>query len=103
MHYWIIFSLLTVIIVKYYTSIEMRKLERRLETVKDDLQRVKEKLQAAQDRQHSVHGEEEMYLERVRRMKEVLEDIQMRMTAKDDAVEEGIVITNSPASASRPF
>lgn len=102
MHYWVIFSLLTVLIVKYYTSIEMRKLERRLETVKDDLQRVKEKLNAAQERNQSVKDEEEMYQERVRRMKEVLEDIQMRLTTKDVEEEEPTVSTAAPPGP-RPF
>ena len=88
MLYWTIFSGLTVLIVKYYTSIEMRKLERRLETVKEDLQRVKEKLHSAQDRHSVVQGEENMFLERVRRMKEVLEDIQVRLTTKDEADDE---------------
>ena len=33
MLYWLLFSLLGVFIVKYYTAVEMRKLERRLERV----------------------------------------------------------------------
>lgn len=103
MSYWIVFSLLTVIIVKYYTSIEMRKLERRLETVKEDLQRVKEKLQGAQDRNHSVKTEEETYLERVRRMKEVLEDIQMRLTSKDVDEEDAVSVAAGGSPGSRSF
>jgi len=103
MLYWVIFSLLTVLIVKYYTSIEMRKLERRLETVKDDLQRVKEKLHAAQERNQTVKGEEEMYQERVRRMKEVLEDIQMRMTTKDVEDDDSLTVGSVASPGSRSF
>ncbi len=95
MGYWAFAVLLIVFGVKYYTSLEMRKLERRLEKVKDDLQRAKEKLQQAQERQTNVQQEEEVFEERQRAMKETIEDIQMRMTAKDDTDAEDVVVADS--------
>ncbi|GEM_PF-795718 len=82
-HYWALFSAVVVFGVKYYTSLEMRKLEQRLNTVKDDLHLAKEKLQQAQDRQMTVQSEEEHAQERLRCVKETIEDIHIRMTAKD--------------------
>jgi len=94
-HYWAISVLLIVFGVKYYTSVEMRKLERRLEKVKDDLQRAKEKLQQAQERQSNVQQEEEVFGARQRAMKETIEDIQMRMSAKEAAAAEDVVVADS--------
>ena len=102
MHYWVLFTLLIVVGVKYYTSIEMRKLERRPEKVKNDLQQVKGRLQAAQDRSSSVEMEEHGFEERVRRMKETIEDMQTRLTAKEGEEEEKVIVSDSTPSA-RPF
>ena len=90
--FWALFAGVVVFGVKYYTSIEMRKLERRLNRVKDDLHLAKEKLQQAQEKYNSVETEETSMEGRVGRMKEVIEDIQMRMTAKDDGPDEELVV-----------
>ena len=94
MHYWVLFTLLIVVVVKYYTAVEMRKLERRLEKVKEDLQMAKEKLHETQEKHNTVKSEEELYLERVTRMKEVIEDIQIRLTTKEDADSEEVVVVD---------
>lgn len=91
---WTLFSMLVVVGVKYYTSLEMRKLERRLETVKNGLQQVKDRLQSAQDRLRSVESEETMFEERMKVMKEIIQDIQFRMTTSDD-YDGTIMISNS--------
>lgn len=93
MHYWALFTAIVVFGVKYYTSVEMRKLERRLNRVKDDLHAAKEKLQQAQQRQDNVQTEEALFEERLRSMKETIEDIQMRMTAKDRSDSDEVVIS----------
>ena len=95
MHFWAIAVLLIVFGVKYYTSLEMRKLERRLEKVKDDLQSAKEKLQQAQERLSNVQQEEELFGTRQRAMKETIEDIQMRLTSKEESLGEDSVVADS--------
>jgi ASC-1-like (ASCH) protein len=70
--------------VKYYTSIEMRKLERRLEVVKNGLQQVKERLHDAQMRQKEVQSEESNFGDRMQTMKEIINDLQFRMSNSDD-------------------
>ena len=95
--YWAIFAAVVVFALKYYTSIEMRKLERRLNRVKEDLHLAKEKLQQAQDKYNSVETEETSMEGRVGRMKEIIEDIQMRMTGKDDGPDEEILVADSPS------
>ena len=95
MYYWAVFTLLIVVVVKYYTAVEMRKLERRLETVKDDLQRVKRKLHEAQERQSEAEASEEAYTERFRRMKETIEDLQIRLSTQDELEGEAVVVSNA--------
>lgn len=93
---WTLFTLLVVVGVKYYTSLEMRKLERRLETVKNGLHQKKDKLQAAQDRQKSVESEETMFVDRLRVMKEIIQDIQFRLTATDEFETQKVVFNGAP-------
>ncbi|HCR16243.1 MAG TPA: hypothetical protein DIU35_02070 [Candidatus Latescibacteria bacterium] len=98
MHYWALFTAVVVFGVKYYTSLEMRKLEKRLNTVKDDLHLAKEKHQQAQERLDTVQSEEELAQERIRCMKETIEDIQLRMTAKDESDSDEVLVTDSTSS-----
>ena len=101
MYYWAIFTLLIVVVVKYYTAIEMRKLERRLETVRDDLQNVKQKLLEAQERQNEAEVSEEAYTERFRRMKETIEDLQIRLSTQDELEAEPVAASiSAPPSVS---
>ncbi|MBT3605208.1 MAG: hypothetical protein HOE48_12295 [Candidatus Latescibacteria bacterium] len=87
---WTLVALLMVVGVKYYTSLEMRKLERRLETVKTGLQQVKERLQNAQSRQADVQNQENDFEARQQVMKEIMQDLQFRMTASDDMEEKTV-------------
>ena len=95
MHYWALFTAVVVFGVKYYTSIEMRKLERRLNKVKEDLHLAKDKQAQAQGRQDNVQKEEILFEERVRRMKETIEDLQLRLTSKDEDGQEDVVVVDS--------
>lgn len=92
---WTLVALLMVVGVKYYTSLEMRKLERRLETVKSGLQQVKERLKNAQERQKGVQDEEDNFEERLQVMKEIIQDLQYRMTSSDD-LDDRIVSDSMP-------
>ena len=95
MHYWALFTAVIVFSVKYYTSVEMRKLERRLNKVKEDLHLAKDKHQQAQDSRDSVQKEEVLFEERVRRMKETIEDLQLRLTSKEEDGQEDVVVVDS--------
>ena len=95
MHYWALFTTIIVFGVKYYTSVEMRKLERRLNKVKEDLHLAKQKHGQAQDSRNGVQKEEELFVERVRHIKETIEDLQLRMTAKQDTDGEDVVVVDS--------
>ena len=92
---WTLVALFMVVGVKYYTSLEMRKLERRLETVKSGLQQVKERLQNVQAKQAEIQDEESNYEDRLQVMKEIIHDLQYRMTSSDD-IEEKIVSDSMP-------
>ena len=100
MFLWTAFALVLVLSVKYYTSLEMRKLERRLDTVKNGLQQVKEKLLATQDKQQSVQSEEKQFEERVKFMKEIIQDIQFRLTSAEELGGDKMLVTDSAPPAS---
>lgn len=92
---WTLCMLIFVVGVKYYTSLEMRKLERRLETVKNGLHQMKEKLQVAEERQREIKSEEDGYEDRLKVMREIIQDIQFRLTTSEDMDTEGVVISDS--------
>ena len=82
---WAAIALVFVVIIKYYTATQMRTLEKRLRAVKSGLQRQKDRLQECQDRQKAVESEEQLHEERIRFMKELIQDIQYRLAAGDEA------------------
>ena len=101
MHYWALFTAVVVFGVKYYTSVEMRKLERRLGKVREDLGLAKDRHQEAQDSANGVQNEEGLCEERVRYMKETIEDIQLRLTSKEDGDKGENVLVADSAPPSR--
>ena len=88
MIFWAVFAAMAVFGVKYYTSIQMRQLERRMGRVKDELHSAKDKLQNAQQSQTDAHTEEEAVVERGVRIREIIADIQDRLAAREEVSEE---------------
>ena len=81
---WTAIALILVVIIKYYTATQMRTLEKRLTTVRNGLQREKDRLEECQDRQRAVESETQLFEERIRFMKELIQDIQYRLGASDE-------------------
>ncbi|MDA0709065.1 MAG: hypothetical protein O3B73_02505 [bacterium] len=98
MEIWVLVALLMVVGVKYYTSLEMRKLERRLETVKSGLQQVKERLQSVQKTQTDAQREESGFHDRMQVMNEIIHDLQYRMTNSDELATKGVSDSMPPKS-----
>lgn len=69
-----------VIGAKYYTAIGTRNLERRLNRVKAGLEKSRQALRQEREKQTQVASEEEMAEMRVRFMKELMQDLQIRLT-----------------------
>ena len=88
MIFWAVFAAMAVFGVKYYTSVQMRQLERRMGRVKDELHSAKEKLQNAQQSQTDAQTEEEAVVERGVRVREIIADIQDRLAAREEVSEE---------------
>ena len=88
-------ALVGVFIVKYYTAVEMRKLERRLMRVKEDLIAVKSKLTDAEEVTNESREEEEAFEERVRRIKETIEDLEVRLTTSREDKDNEVVVSES--------
>jgi len=66
--------------VKYYTSMGMRALERRLHSVQADLYSVKKQRTNKDDEQKGAAKDEEAFEERIRSMKEIISDLEYRLT-----------------------
>ena len=76
--------------VKYYTSMGMRKLERRLRGVQYDLDKVKKERREKEDEQNEMSDEEEKCEERIRSMKDIINDLEYRLTTSKEEEQEPI-------------
>ena len=93
---WVVMSLALVVGMKYYTSLQMRNLEMRLNKVKDGLQGEKEELNRAMERQNEVQADESAQAERIRSMKEIIQDIQIRLQGQGNEDENAMVADALP-------
>lgn len=93
---WTLAALLMVVGVKYYTSLEMRKLERRLETVKDGLQQAKDRHKITETKQEETETEEAGQTERIRFMKEIIQDLQDRLGTVQELSADKIISDSLP-------
>lgn len=73
-------SFAAVVGVKYYTSMGMRALERRLRGVQQDLDTIKKQRKDKEAEQQGAVGEEDSYEQRIRNMKEIISDLEYRLT-----------------------
>tara|TARA_Y100000294_G_C8371346_1_gene262866 strand:- start:152 stop:454 length:303 start_codon:yes stop_codon:yes gene_type:complete len=96
---WVVMSFAMVVGVKYYTALQMRNLETRLNKVKDGLQGKKEELSRAMDRQNEVQADESAQAERIRSMKEIIQDIQIRLQGQGNEDENAMVADVMPPTA----
>lgn len=93
---WTLAALLMVVGVKYYTSLEMRKLERRLEAVKEGLQQAKDRHKTTQDSQEETEAQEANQTERIRVMKEIMQDLQDRLSSAQDISVDKVISDSMP-------
>ena len=81
---WLLFCLaIGVIGAKYYTAVGGRKLERRLNRVKSDLERTRHSLKEERAKEEAMAEDEEKAVLRLRYMKELIEDLHARMNSSD--------------------
>ncbi len=79
--FWIfLLMFIGVIGAKYYTAIGTRNLERRLNRVKAGLEKARQELRQEREKQTRVAADEELAEMRVRFMKELMQDLQIRLT-----------------------
>ena len=78
--FYLLLSFAAVMGVKYYTSMRMGALEKRLREVQRDLDRVKVQRKEVENEQNSMLDEELSCEDRIRSMKEIIEDLQYRLT-----------------------
>ncbi len=79
---WITLGL-CVVGVKYYTAVGGRRLERRLNRVKADLGKAKQRLRDQREKESDTSHEEEVTEMRVRSMKELMDDMRVRLQSSD--------------------
>ncbi len=93
---WVAVALFAVVVVKYYTSFGKRKLEQRLISVKSGLVGARKRLKSAKDGLAEVTEEMEETEERINRMKEIMDDLGLRMQGqqqpeeKEDKIEKAL-------------
>lgn len=80
---WTFVAFALVLGVKYYTSQEMRRLERRLKAVQEGFKKKKDELQQAQDREDETKATEAGHEARIRSMNELIQDLNIRLTSSD--------------------
>lgn len=79
--FWIFVLLFFLVIgAKYYTAIGSRNLERRLNRVKAALEDARRRLKGERERQSAIAVEMELAELRVRYMKELIMDLQLRLS-----------------------
>ena len=81
-------TLIAVVGVKYYTSVGLRQLDRRLLAVKRDLERTKSGRAEKLEEQREAAAEEDLYEVRIRNMKELISDLEYRLAMKSEAEEQ---------------
>ena len=82
--FWV-FTLLFLAVVgmKYYTAVGSRNLERRLNRVKRALEEARQRLRTERQRQTEIAEDEEQAELQVRYMKELMMDMQVRLSQSD--------------------
>jgi hypothetical protein len=82
---WILWAFLGLLVVgvKYYTALGKRGLDRRLIRVREDLEKSRQRLRDQREKQTSATFEEELMVTRVQYMKEMIEDLDQRMSSRD--------------------
>lgn len=97
---WVLCMVVVVIGIKFYTATRMRDLERRLNQVKEGLHEKKSEFDTAETRQAEVQVEENGHSERIRFMKELINDIQIRLTMNEEPDSELASETSGSSSRS---
>ena len=90
MFYLFLLCFAGVVGVKYYTSMGMSALEKRLREVQRALDRVKVQRKETEDAQKSMSGEELSCEERIRSMKDIIQDLEYRLTTAKEEEKEAI-------------
>jgi division protein CdvB (Snf7/Vps24/ESCRT-III family) len=80
------FGAIAVVFTKYYTSVGSRKLHRRINNVKLDLESARHRLKEVREDEYEMTRSEESTIQRVRFAKEVIDELQLRLTLADDSV-----------------
>ena len=80
---WAAIALFGVIAVKYYTAVGSRNLEQRLNRVKGALVSARRKLKSTREEQSNVAEDTDEMEERIRRMREIIDDLGTRIKGKE--------------------
>ncbi len=88
--FWLIIGSLGAIFTKYYTAVGSRKLHRRINNVKLDLEHARRRLKEVREQEYGISQDEEVVIQRVRYTKELIDDLRIRLTtSEDDSVSVG--------------
>ena len=80
---WVFVSLFCIVLVKFWSSKQSAKLNRRLDQARRDLVRVKKRLRDAEENLDEVKREMEGHEERISYMRSLIEDIHVRLAQRE--------------------
>jgi hypothetical protein len=102
--FWIFLVMFAGVIgAKYFTALGTRNLERRLNRVKAGLDKSRQALDQERQKQTSVASDEEMAEMQVRFMKELMQDLQMRLTGGGGMEQQEVSLKDDIAAAVMRF
>jgi hypothetical protein len=82
--FWLLIGAIAVLFTKYYTSVGSRKLHRRVLKVKLDLEHSRHSLKEVREGEYGISRNEEMMIQRLSFAKEIIDDLQLRLTLADE-------------------
>ena len=98
--FYLLLSFAAVMGVKFYTSMSMGALEKRLREVQRALDRVKVQRKEVENEQNSMLDEEQSCEDRIRSMKEIIEDLEYRLTISQQEETE-VILRRRPSIRDR--
>lgn len=94
--FWVILGAIAVLFSKYYTAVGSRKLHRRINKVKLDLEHARRRLKEVREEEYDTSRAEELVIQRVRFAKEMIDDLRLRLTLSDEP--DPVVVDNKGVS-----
>ena len=82
---WLLLGFILVTAIKYATSVQMKKLERRMKIVREEMQRASANMKIVQERLQEAQTQEKTAAVQIQTVKDVIEDLEYRLSLNKEA------------------